>query len=288
MNKNESKYFNTAILFDETLIYLLEKKDIEYITIKEICIKAGVNRSTFYLHYESINDLVEETMNYINKKFEDYFNENSNDFINKIKSSSLEELNLVEKKYLTPYLTFIKDKFFYETEGQKEGTNNSNNIKNTNISNSTINQEQKDKKYADDTIINNFIKNFKTVSNYNLNDIRKGNIRTKYFVNINGQYCQLLNAIDSEANYFEIIINGGNQKDDIDKTVVVYKEVIKSLDSTITDTKINDTISTYINNKTVPTTFSISDKIIVKFYPSVSLSKESSDCRIEITTTIYN
>ena len=36
MNKNESKYFNTAILFDEALIYLLEKKDIEYITIKEI------------------------------------------------------------------------------------------------------------------------------------------------------------------------------------------------------------------------------------------------------------
>ena len=56
MNKNESKYFNTAILFDEALIYLLEKKDIEYITVKEICNKAGVNRSTFYLHYESITD----------------------------------------------------------------------------------------------------------------------------------------------------------------------------------------------------------------------------------------
>ena len=81
MNKNESKYFNTAILFDEALIYLLEKKDVEYITIKEICTKAGVNRSTFYLHYESISDLIEETMNYINKKFVDYFNENSKDFI---------------------------------------------------------------------------------------------------------------------------------------------------------------------------------------------------------------
>ena len=56
MNKNESKYFNTAILFDEALIYLLENKDIEYITIKEICNKAGVNRSTYYLHYENIND----------------------------------------------------------------------------------------------------------------------------------------------------------------------------------------------------------------------------------------
>lgn len=109
MNKNESKYFNTAILFDEALIYLLEKKDIEYITIKEICNKAGVNRSTFYLHYESINDLVEETMNYINEKFMDYFNENSKGFIDKIRYSSLEDLKLIEKKYLTPYLTFIKD-----------------------------------------------------------------------------------------------------------------------------------------------------------------------------------
>ena len=86
MNKNESKYFNTAILFDEALIYLLENKDIEYITIKEICNKEGVNRSTFYLHYENINDLLEETMNYINKKFMNYFNENTKEFIEKIKN----------------------------------------------------------------------------------------------------------------------------------------------------------------------------------------------------------
>lgn len=109
MNKNKSKYFNTAILFDEALIQLLEKKDIEYITIKEICNKAGVNRSTFYLHYENINDLVEETMDYINKKFMDYFNEDTKKFIEKIKNSELEELKLIEKKYLTPYLTFIKE-----------------------------------------------------------------------------------------------------------------------------------------------------------------------------------
>lgn len=57
MNKNESKYFSTAFLFDEALIYLLEKKELEYITVKEICDKAGVNRSTFYLRYESIEDI---------------------------------------------------------------------------------------------------------------------------------------------------------------------------------------------------------------------------------------
>ena len=49
MNKSESKYFNTALRLDEALIELLEEKDLEYITVKEICQRAGVNRSTFYL-----------------------------------------------------------------------------------------------------------------------------------------------------------------------------------------------------------------------------------------------
>lgn len=135
MNKNESKYFNTAILFDEALIYLLEKKDIEYITIKEICNEAGVNRSTFYLHYENINDLVEETMNYINEEFMKYFNEDTKEFINKIKSSKLEDLKLIEKKYLTPYLTFIKENkkifkaSFYNPSGMK-AINKYNHLKN--------------------------------------------------------------------------------------------------------------------------------------------------------------
>ena len=65
MNKNESKYFNTAIKMDEALVTLLEKKDFEYITIKEICNTAGVNRSTFYLHYENTSDLLKETTRYI-------------------------------------------------------------------------------------------------------------------------------------------------------------------------------------------------------------------------------
>lgn len=109
MNKSESKYFNTAILFDEALIHILQDKDIEYITIKELCKKAGVNRSTFYLHYENINDLVEETTNYINNKFLNYFNEGTIGIIDKIKTAPLEELLLIEKKYLTPYLTFVKE-----------------------------------------------------------------------------------------------------------------------------------------------------------------------------------
>ena len=46
---------------DEALLALLEKKDLPYITVKEICQQAGVNRSTFYLHYETIGDLLAES-----------------------------------------------------------------------------------------------------------------------------------------------------------------------------------------------------------------------------------
>lgn len=108
MNKQEGKYFNTASLFDDALIILLEKKDIDYITVKEICEKAGFNRSTFYLHYESIDDLLNEALEHTVNKLIFHFNETPQEFINKINTSSKENLILINEKYLKPYLEFIK------------------------------------------------------------------------------------------------------------------------------------------------------------------------------------
>ena len=73
MNKSESKYFHTALRMNEALISLLEKKDLEFITVKEICETAGVNRSTFYLHYETISDLMNETVEMVDKRLLSYF-----------------------------------------------------------------------------------------------------------------------------------------------------------------------------------------------------------------------
>ena len=91
LNKSESKYYNTACLMDEALILLLEKKEYSFITIKEICEKAGVNRSTFYLHYETMDDLLSETIKYVGKKIHIKFN---NKVLDKqaIKNSKLEDL----------------------------------------------------------------------------------------------------------------------------------------------------------------------------------------------------
>ena len=60
MNKSDSKYFHTALLMNEALLLLLEKKEFEFITVKEVCEKAGVHRTTFYLHYNDMNDLLKE------------------------------------------------------------------------------------------------------------------------------------------------------------------------------------------------------------------------------------
>ena len=108
MNKNESKYFNTAIRMDEALITLLEKKDFEYITVKEICDTAGVNRSTFYLHYENTADLLKETTRYVIDKHFAYYKIDKERISLRFETKTREELLFITEEYLTPYLTFIK------------------------------------------------------------------------------------------------------------------------------------------------------------------------------------
>ena len=105
MNKSESKYYNTALLMDEALLILLETKDFEFITVKEICLKAGVNRSTFYLHYENTSDLLVETIEMITKRFYESFNNENHDVF----TTSKEESIFINEKYLIPYLNFVKE-----------------------------------------------------------------------------------------------------------------------------------------------------------------------------------
>lgn len=109
MNKSESKYFNTALRMDEALLALLEKKDLEYITVKELCHQAGVNRSTFYLHYETIADLVNETLEMVNQRFLSYFPQQEEEVLGNMGSREREDLVLVTREYLLPYLRFIRD-----------------------------------------------------------------------------------------------------------------------------------------------------------------------------------
>lgn len=109
MNKSQSKYFNTATKMNLALISLLKKKPFEFVTVSEICKTAGVNRSTFYLHYETIGDLLSETTRYILDDFLGYFTSDEKSAVENLKNCNLDDLVFTGDKYLVPYLTYIKE-----------------------------------------------------------------------------------------------------------------------------------------------------------------------------------
>lgn len=106
---------------DKAFLDLLAEKDFEYITVKEICKKAGVNRSTFYLHYETVADLLEESVEFMLSGFLKYFSDKS--ISSKINNSPLDELIFIKPDYIIPYLSYIRDnKKLFQTAVLHAGT----------------------------------------------------------------------------------------------------------------------------------------------------------------------
>lgn len=96
---------------DEAFLAILEKKDFAYITVKEICEKAGVNRSTFYLHYETVADLLNESVEYMFSGFLEHMKAYAvgKEVVRQLQDCPQEELYLITPKYLRPYLRYIKE-----------------------------------------------------------------------------------------------------------------------------------------------------------------------------------
>jgi AcrR family transcriptional regulator len=109
LNRSESKYFATAARMDEAFLELLEQKDFAYITVKELCAKSGVNRSTFYLHYETLADLLAESAQHIIDRFVAAMPHDTQEFLEKLPERPVEELYLITPEYLVPYLTYVKE-----------------------------------------------------------------------------------------------------------------------------------------------------------------------------------
>ncbi len=94
---------------DEAFLELIEKKDFAYITVKEICERAGVNRSTFYLHYETVGDLLAESARYIIDQFVAYMPHDTQEFVKSLQDRPIEELYLITPEYLVPYLSYVRE-----------------------------------------------------------------------------------------------------------------------------------------------------------------------------------
>ena len=109
MNKSESKYFHTAVKFDRALLTLLEKKSFDYITVSELCAEAGVNRSTFYLHYDNTCDLLQETTAYLMEDFMSVFPVDYDGIRRRLADCTPMDMNFIHDQYLHPYLSYIRD-----------------------------------------------------------------------------------------------------------------------------------------------------------------------------------
>lgn len=60
MKKENQRIMITKRLLREGLFRLLETKDIDRINVTELCREAGINRATFYTHYETPRDILLE------------------------------------------------------------------------------------------------------------------------------------------------------------------------------------------------------------------------------------
>ncbi len=56
-NKNDKRIILTRKMLKDTLISILKKKNIDSISITELCDSAGICRSTFYYHFDSVYSL---------------------------------------------------------------------------------------------------------------------------------------------------------------------------------------------------------------------------------------
>lgn len=69
----------TRTTLKNTILHLLLEKPISKISVKELCTKAGLNRGTFYLHYSSPEELLNEIQYDFLKEnqtiFENYWNQ---------------------------------------------------------------------------------------------------------------------------------------------------------------------------------------------------------------------
>lgn len=92
MAKSDRRIRKTKAQLKKGLAELLKEKGIKEITVKELTEKVDINRSTFYLHYCDIYDMMEKTENELVEKIEQLveahpvspFGENSFPFIEDI------------------------------------------------------------------------------------------------------------------------------------------------------------------------------------------------------------
>ena len=75
--KNNKRKRDSIDKIEKSFINMLQNKEINRISVTDICKDTGLNRSTFYANYIDIYDLADKMREKLEKDFESHFGENT-------------------------------------------------------------------------------------------------------------------------------------------------------------------------------------------------------------------
>ncbi len=111
----------TKKVIKETFIELLEEKDINKITVSELCSKCDINRATFYRYYLDIYDLLEaikqDLIDELKEMLLTYKNYSIRDLVKEYLKIVLQNKNLIKIIFANSKNMYFLDEFieyFYE------------------------------------------------------------------------------------------------------------------------------------------------------------------------------
>lgn len=108
------RYVSTEEKIQKALFSLLRIKEYNNISIKEICYEAGINRSSFYAHYQDINDLMIKTEQQLSSSIIKIFNPKTE--WNKSVFAELFEFLEKNKVFYKAYLTTNEQAFMEKSD----------------------------------------------------------------------------------------------------------------------------------------------------------------------------
>ena len=101
--KNNQRFHDTEVRMETAMLEIMKDTDFEKITIKKICEKARVNRSTFYAHFTDIYDMLDKMEVELRRELLDSYS-----------SGKMQEYQMFSEESFILFLKHIKKhKYFY-------------------------------------------------------------------------------------------------------------------------------------------------------------------------------
>lgn len=176
----------------------------------------------------------------------------------------------------------IKNSYDISSETTKENSKQEESAETTKDSSKKEpeNPEKTVTKYVDDKVVNAFINDYNSKSNSSLEDIKKGNIKTKYFATSYGYYLELLHANDTDKINVTINQTNENSASGVAGMKEVFRDIVKSIEPSLTDDEINSYFDKLVSNEAI--TDSNLASLIIKYVPDKELSYGHSRGHIKV------